>query len=310
MSTLSEQAWASLGSRGEDLLYEVEVKVKVKAVAVLGPAKPTLLGSSPDPLEDLVWESLHTLDRRLLPFGYRLRPVPGHRCPVPGRHCPLPGRRPTVTRRLLPFGGCLRPVLGSGRPVLGRQCPVLGRGDPVLGGQHPLSCRDLPIDERLLNGNPLAGTAGARRHQVPLGRHPIPRRRPQVPLGRGPIPRRRHQVPPAAGEPPVDRCLVPLVGNLVTHVRLGVALLGFLVTLIGEVVAAGRSLVGGLFTVRGRSGRWHRVYLLVASRLSGSASSATIPPGAPSPGPSIGQRPQLTLGAPIASEGLRRVGGR
>jgi hypothetical protein len=259
-STLGEQAWAAAG---EDLLYEV------KAVAVPGPAEPTLLRSSPDPLGDLVWESLHTLDRRLLPFGYRLRPVPGRFCPVPGRHCPLPGRRPTVTRRLLPFGGCLRPVLGSGRPVLGRQCPVLSRGDPVLGGQHPLGCRDLPIDEHLLKGNPLDGTAGSRRHQVLLGRHPIPRRRHQVPFGRHPIPRRRHQVPLAAGKPPVDRRLVPLVGTLVTHLRLGVALLGSLVTLIGEVVAAGRSLVGGLFTVRGRSDRWHRVYLLVAPRRSG-----------------------------------------
>jgi hypothetical protein len=47
-ASLDKPGQTSLGSRGEDLLYEVEVEVKVKAVAVPGPTEPTLLGSSPD----------------------------------------------------------------------------------------------------------------------------------------------------------------------------------------------------------------------------------------------------------------------
>jgi hypothetical protein len=45
MSTLSEQAWVSLGSRGEDLLDEVEVEVK--AVAVRGPNRTDAAGGVP-----------------------------------------------------------------------------------------------------------------------------------------------------------------------------------------------------------------------------------------------------------------------
>jgi hypothetical protein len=239
-------------------------------------------------LGELFWGSLRPLDRRLLPFGQGRCPVSRCRCPIPRRRRPVPGRGPAVTRRLLSFGGRLDPILGCPHPILCRACPVLSRRSTILRGQRPLGGRDLPIDEQLLHGQALTGANARRRPSlVPLGHRLVPRRRclvPRdrhlVPRDRHLVPRRRRPVPVAVGKLPVDRHLVPRLGNVVPRMGLGVALAGSRIALLGQVVASGRLLVspvGCLFTVRGRSGRWHRVTPSLRPVWRASSSTTILP---------------------------------